>query len=202
MTEAGIGRILVASLHHAISDQLPTRLEFYENWLHPDGMRLGTIGLPQVQAVLSFLRQEGAAYGRVTRLAGECAAEWTVASQRPAGRAMLGALPLGLRARAVLGLARRTIRRTSRGSEAALTLRKGRGRLDVRGSVFCNVRESSAEPLCAFHEAVVSKLLALYDVPATVRVAQCRAVRGPDCLFDVTIGRSQAVAAPDPASLE
>ncbi len=31
MTEAGIGRLLVASLHQGIADLLPTRLEFYES---------------------------------------------------------------------------------------------------------------------------------------------------------------------------
>lgn len=178
------------------------RLEFYESWLHPDGMRLGTIGLAPVQAVLSFLRQEGAAYGQVTRRAGEYAAEWTVASQWPPGRALIRAMPLGLRSRAVLRLARRAIRSTSRTSRTALTLRKGHGRLDVRGSVFCEVREPSAERLCGFHEAVVSKLFALYDVPGLVRLDQCLAVGDPGCAVVVAIVRGQARAAQGLASLE
>ena len=33
--------MLVASLHQGISDLIPTRLEFYENWLNPKGMRDG-----------------------------------------------------------------------------------------------------------------------------------------------------------------
>ena len=33
--------MLVASLHQGISDLIPTRLEFYENWLNPTGMRDG-----------------------------------------------------------------------------------------------------------------------------------------------------------------
>jgi len=202
MTEAGIGRILVASLHQGISDVLPTRLEFYESWLHPDGMRLGTIGLAPVQAVLSFLRQEGAAYGQVTRRAGEYAAEWTVATQGPAGRALIRAMPLWLRSRAVLRLARHAIRSTSRSSRTALRLRKGHGRLDVRGSVFCAVREPSAEHLCGFHEAVVRKLFALYDVPGLVRLDQCLAVGDPGCVVDVAIVRGQARAARGLASLE
>ena len=202
MTEAGIGRILVASLHQAISDVRPTRLEFYESWLHPDGMRLGTIGLAPVQAVLSFLRQEGAAYGQVTRRAGEYAAEWTVASQWPAGRAVIRAMPLWLRSRVVLRLARRTIRSTWRSSRTALRLHKGHGRLDVRGSVFCDVREASPEHLCGFHEAVVQKLFALYDVPGLVRLDQCRAVGDPGCVIDVAIARGQAQAAQGLGSLE
>jgi hypothetical protein len=187
MTEAGIGRVLVASLHQAISDLLPTRLEFYESWLNPDGLRLGTIGLAPVQAVLSFLRQEGAAYGQVTRCAGEYAAEWTVASQWPAGRALIRSMPLWLRSRAVLRIARRTIRSTYGSSRAALRLRKGRGHLDVTESVFCNVRDTSSEHLCGFYEAVVSRLLALYDVPGVVRLDQCRAVGDPSCRLDVSV---------------
>lgn len=202
MTEAGIGRILVASLHQAISDVLPMRLEFYEGWLHPEGMRLGTIGLAPVQAVLSFLRQEGAAYGQVTRRAGEYAAEWTVATQWPAVRALIRAMPLWLRSRMVLRLARRTIRSTWRSSRTALRLRNGHGRLDVRGSVFCDVREASPERLCGFHEAVVLKLLALYDVPGLVRLNQCRAVGDPGCVIDVAILRPHAHAAPGLTSLE
>ena len=39
MREAGIGRVLVASLHQGISDVLPLRLLFYENWLNAEGLR-------------------------------------------------------------------------------------------------------------------------------------------------------------------
>ena len=79
MREAGIGRVLVASLHQGIADILPTRLTFYENWLNAEGLREGTIGLAPLYAVLSFLRQEGDAYQMITTRAGEYAAEWTVA---------------------------------------------------------------------------------------------------------------------------
>ena len=43
MRGAGVGRVLVASLHQSIADILPTRLGFYENWLNPAGLREGTI---------------------------------------------------------------------------------------------------------------------------------------------------------------
>ena len=59
MSEPRIGRVLVASLHQAIADLLPKRLEFYENWLNVSGLREGTIGLAPLSAVLSFLRTEG-----------------------------------------------------------------------------------------------------------------------------------------------
>ena len=44
MRESGVGRVLVASLHQAIGDILPTRLGFYENWLTSEGLRDGTLG--------------------------------------------------------------------------------------------------------------------------------------------------------------
>src|ERR1022692_1371044 len=115
MREAGIGRVLVASLHQAIGDILPTRLGFYENWLNAEGLRDGTIGLAPLYAVLSFLRQEGDAYNLLTTRAGEYAAEWTVQSMSPMRRAMVKAAPEWLRGRLALRLARRLVRSSYRG---------------------------------------------------------------------------------------
>src|SRR5882757_10886701 len=102
MSEAGIGRVLVASLHQAIADILPTRLGFYENWLNAEGLREGTIGLAPLYAVLSFLRQEGDAYKLITTRAGEYAADWTVQSMPPIQRAALRSAPMWLRRRLLL----------------------------------------------------------------------------------------------------
>ena len=71
MTDASVGRLLVASLHQSIADLLPMRLEFYEAWLHPSGLREGRIGLAPLAAVLSFLRLEGAPYHLIAARAGE-----------------------------------------------------------------------------------------------------------------------------------
>src|SRR4030081_3002569 len=106
MREAGIGRVLVASLHQGIADILPTRLAFYENWLNAEGLREGTIGLAPLYAVLSFLRQEGDAYQIITTRAGEYAAEWTVQSMPPLRRNVLKSAPEWLRRRLLLRLSR------------------------------------------------------------------------------------------------
>ena len=89
MRDAGIGRVLVAALHQGIADELPDRLEFYENWLNAEGLRNGTIGLAPLAAVLGFLRTEGAAYDSVTRRAGEYAAEWIVEELPPGYRRLI-----------------------------------------------------------------------------------------------------------------
>jgi hypothetical protein len=189
MTEAGIGRILVASLHQGIADLLPMRLEFYEHWLHPEGLRNGTIGLAPLHAVLSFLRQEGAPYREICRRAGEYAAEWTVASQWAPRRAAIRTLPLWLRSRAVLRIARRAIRRTYVGTRVTGRLRNGEGTVDVHASLFCSIRESSPEPLCDFYAAVVARFCELYGVPAEVRLGSCRAAGAPSCLIGIELGR-------------
>src|SRR5438445_13306193 len=118
MREAGIGRVLVASLHQAIADILPTRLSFYENWLHAEGLREGTIGLAPLYAVLSFLRQEGDAYQLITTRAGEYAAEWTVQSMPAARRWAIRVSPEWLRSRATLRMARALVRSSYQGSRA------------------------------------------------------------------------------------
>src|ERR1700749_1646409 len=106
MREDGIGRVLVASLHQAIADILPTRLSFYENWLNAEGLREGTIGLAPLFAVLSFLRQEGGFYRIITVRAGEYAAEWTGQSMPPLQRSAIKAAPVWLRTRMLMRLSR------------------------------------------------------------------------------------------------
>src|SRR5580765_7117855 len=125
MTEARIGRVLVASLHQAIADVLPNRLEFYENWLSVSGLREGTIGLAPLFAVLSFLRTEGAAYEQITARAGEYAAEWTVNNLSPLARRFVRALPPSLRTRGALRTARSLVRETYPGSRAIVRLKRG-----------------------------------------------------------------------------
>jgi len=102
--------VLVAALHQGIADRLPSRLEFYENWLRPEGLHSGTIGLAQVVAVLSFLRTEGEPYHHVTRRAGEYAGQWTVDALSPVRRRVVDALPRPLRARVALRICRNLVR--------------------------------------------------------------------------------------------
>src|SRR5207344_258230 len=142
MREAGIGRVLVASLHQGIADILPMRLAFYENWLNAEGLRDGTIGLAPLYAVLSFLRQEGKdPYDRITTCAGEYAAEWTVQSMAPLERTLTKAAPAWLRSRLLLRRLGRLVNESYTGSRVVSRLRRGQATVDVRGSVFCTVRD-------------------------------------------------------------
>ena len=198
MREPGIGRVLVASLHQAISDLLPTRLGFYENWLNADGLREGTIGLAPLYAVLSFLRQEGDAYQIIMTRAGEYAADWTVESMPPVRRTMIRTTPEWLRARMILRLAAQLVHSTYQGSRAISRLRRRAGTVELRASIFCTVREPVAEPLCGFYVAAVDRLMARFDLRAQTGVATCRGTGEPACVLSVAlVGGSAATERPE-----
>jgi hypothetical protein len=187
MSEAGVGRVLVASLHQAIADILPTRLSFYENWLNAEGLREGTIGLAPLYAVLSFLRQEGDAYEMITTRAGQYAAEWTVQSMTPARRTMLKIAPAWLRRRLLMRRGRRLVRETYQGSRAISRFRRGNAKVDLRASVFCTVRDRVPQPLCGFYAAAFTRLLVMFDIGASTNVVACRGTGGESCVLQVAI---------------
>jgi hypothetical protein len=188
MSEPRIGRVLVASLHQGIADILPMRLEFYENWLNVSGLRDGTIGLAPLSAVLSFLRTEGEAYNLITARAGEYAADWTVNDMSGVERRVIRALPTALRARLALRAARGLVRATYPGSRAIVRLKRGAASIDLRGSLFCEVREASMLPLCGFYAAAIARVLQHFALRADARVSECRAAGSRKrCLLQVEV---------------
>jgi predicted hydrocarbon binding protein len=187
MIEAGIGRLLVASLHQGIADLLPTRLEFYEAWLNPAGLRDGKIGLAPLAAVLSFLRLEGEPYNLIVARAGEYAAEWSVADMPAFKRAVIRAAPAGIRLTLVTRLARTLVRHTYGGSRAIVRWKKGRGALDLRGSIFCEVRDRAEQPLCEFYGSAIRRLMYLFNLDAEVGIDQCRATGAGQCLMTILV---------------
>jgi hypothetical protein len=164
------------------------RLEFYENWLNASGLREGTIGLARLSAVLSFLRGEGDAYNQITARAGQYAADWTVSTMPPLRRRTLGWLPAPLRARLALRTAGGLVRATYPGSRAIVSLKRGTASVDLRGSLFCEVREASVLPLCGFYAAAIGRVLQQFALRADARVEACRAAGGrKGCLLVVVL---------------
>ena len=192
MREAGIGRVLVASLHQGIADILPTRLSFYENWLNTEGLREGTIGLAPLYAVLSFLRQEGAAYEMITTRAGQYAAEWTVESMPPVRRAVIKGAPGWLRKRLLLRLGSQMVRNSYQGSRVVARMRRGTARIDLRASIFCTVREPVEHPLCGFYAAAYTRLLALFDLSHRAEVVACRGTGKTSCVLTIPFASGAA----------
>lgn len=182
----------MAALHQGIADRLPSRLEFYESWLTPEGLRNGSIGLAPLIAVLSFLRAEGEPYHHVMRRAGEYAAQWTVDALGPMRRRIVRMLPRPLRVRAALGICRVLVRASHRGTKVRTRVRRGTGEVALRGSIFCAVREQSNEALCGFYAAAITRVFACFDLGGPVQVHACRSMGERACRFRVPVGSRQA----------
>lgn len=171
MVDAGIGRLLISSLHQGIADVTPSRLEFYEEWLSPKGMRDGRIGLAPLGAVLSFVhREEAPANDEIVARAGRYAADWTYADLLALRRWCIHKLPTGLRARAALGLERRLVLATVRQSKVRTRLSGAHGEVDIQSALFDQLRDPATIPMRAFYAAALSRLLAHCAVQAEVGV--------------------------------
>jgi hypothetical protein len=198
MSEPKIGRLVVASLHQAIAEAIPLKLEFYENWLKPLGLlKEGrVIGAASFSAALSFLRREDPAdqYHAITRRAGELAAVWTFEELSWTRKRWLRMLPTRMRMRAGLRLAREIARAAYPGSRINFRLTRDGGQVDVKGSVFCQVRERVDRPLCGFYEGVIVQLLELIGIQAEVRLARCRASGGTTCQIQLVWETSRSSA--------
>jgi hypothetical protein len=187
MTDAAVGRLLVASLHQSIADLLPTRLEFYESWLNPGGLREGRIGLAPLAAVLSFLRLEGEPYHLITARAGEYTAEWTVAELPPWRVRMIHTAPPAIRKRLVIGVARWMVRSTYGDTTLDVRWRQWRASIDLRASLFCEVRDPVDHPLCEFYAAALRRLMAQFELDADVITERCRATRAGECAMSLVV---------------
>jgi len=171
MIDAGIGRLLISSLHQGIADVSPMRLEFYENWLSPSGMRDGRIGLAPLGAVLSFLhREEAPANDQIVARAGRYAADWTFDDLSSLRRWLIPRLPMSLRARAALGVAKAMILKTVRQSRIKVRLNGSSAVIDINSALFDQLRDPATIPMRAFYASAVDRLLAHCAVDAAVAV--------------------------------
>lgn len=171
MVDAGIGRLLISSLHQGIADVSPSRLDFYENWLSPSGMRDGRIGLAPLGAVLSFLhREEPPSNDQIATRAGGCAADWTYQELSGLRRWYIHQLPLGLRSRAALGLCKRLVLATVRQSKVKIRVKGPTAAVQIKSALCDQLRDPATVPMRGFYAAAVRRLFAQCGVNAEVTV--------------------------------
>jgi hypothetical protein len=193
MSEARIGRVVAAALHEALAGHLPLRLEFYESYLRPMGMRAGTIGVASFSAALSFLRADDNAYETVVRAAGRLAAEWMFEDVAPVRRALWARLPETVRQRAALRLTAQLVASTVGGARGRLVGRGTDRHLVITGSPFCEARQLADAPRCGFYAAALGRFCELLGLGATGAIGACRAEGAPAC--SLGLGPADAAAA-------
>lgn len=169
MVDAGIGRLLISSLHQGIADVSPSRLDFYENWLSPSGMRDGRIGLAPLGAVLSFLhREEPPSNDQIVTRAGICAADWTYQELSKFRRWYIQRLPLSLRSRAVLGLGKRLVLATVKQSTVKSRIKGATAVVEIKSALCDQLRDPATMPMRGFYAAALQRLFAHCEVDAEV----------------------------------
>jgi len=104
-------------------------------------------------------------------------------------------LPLALRLRAAMGLAARVNRRGFSATRTVVKVRRGVARVEVRDSIFCQVRETQPYALCGFHSALVGQVLSRFSLPARVTIDSCRAKGADACVMTVTMSTAGPAAA-------
>jgi hypothetical protein len=127
--------------------------------------------------------------------AGEYTAEWWVADMSSFKRAALRGMPAALRVLLVLRLARSMVRSTYGGSRALIRWRKGKGAVDLRGSIFCEVRDRVEAPMCEFYASALRRLLLLFSLDAEVEVERCRATGAGQCMMVILVRADGRAAA-------
>ena len=188
MSEPRIGRVIAASLHQAIDEIMPARMEFYESWLTAGRLRQGALGRARTAAVISFLRQEGAEYDAVVGRAGRYAVDWTVGALPRVERTLVCLLPRPIRVRVVLRMAARMIRGLHDEGRLRAVVRRGIAVVTLEGSLFCDVRAPTSDPMCRFYGAVLERCLESFNMSARAELSRCRATGDGTCELIVQFG--------------
>lgn len=135
-------------------------------------MRDGRIGLAPLGAVLSFLhREEPPSNDQIATRAGVCAADWTFEDVSGLRRWYIRHLPLGLRARAALGIGKRLVLATVRQSKVTIRIRGPQAVVDIKSALCDQLRDPATVPMRGFYAAALQRLFAHCGVDADVGLA-------------------------------
>ncbi|MBM62583.1 MAG: hypothetical protein CL484_06500 [Acidobacteria bacterium] len=181
MGELKIGRAVAAALHQAISELLPTRIQFYEEWLTLDRIREGTVSRAKVGAVLSFLRQESSGYDQVVERAGRYTGVWTFDTKPRFCEGFLQRMPQPIRVWIALRRGASLIKGLHDGGRLRWATRRGVVVAEIQRSLFCEVRVKARAPLCRFYAALLEYCLESVKLSCSIELIRCRGVGDKVC---------------------
>jgi len=111
-----------------------------------------------------------------------------VLAMSPLERRFTTSLPPRVRVWYVMRLVRRLVRQTYGGSRALVRWRGfAVSAVDLRGSLFCQVREPTPQPLCQYYSAAIARLMTLFGLDVRVATDGCRATGAPRCVIGLAI---------------
>ena len=66
-------------------------------------------------------------------------------------------------------------------------MRAGNGTMELRGSIFCEVRETVGFPTCVFYAAAIEEFLQRFEIGAEAQVSRCKGTGDANCTMTVRI---------------
>jgi predicted hydrocarbon binding protein len=96
-------------------------------------------------------------------------------------------MPPAIRKRMVVDIAQWMARNTYGDTNVTVTWRQWSGVVDLKSSLFCEVREHVEAPLCEFYASALRRLMSLSNLDADVVTEQCRGTGAPRCAMSVTL---------------
>jgi predicted hydrocarbon binding protein len=100
---------------------------------------------------------------------------------------MILAMPPGIRKRMVVNLAQWMAQSTYGDTNVKVQWRQWRGSVELKSSLFCEVREHVESPLCEFYASALRRLMSTFNLDADVVMEQCRATGATRCAMSVTV---------------
>jgi predicted hydrocarbon binding protein len=100
---------------------------------------------------------------------------------------MINAAPPAVRKRLVIGVAQWMVRSTYGDTNVRVQWRQWKAAVDLRSSLFCEVREPVDHPLCEYYAAALRRIMSLFHLDADVITERCRATGAGECAMSLVV---------------
>jgi predicted hydrocarbon binding protein len=96
-------------------------------------------------------------------------------------------MPPAIRKRMVVGVAQWMAQSTYGDTNVRVQWQQWRGSVDLKSSLFCEVRDHVKSPLCEFYASALRRLMSTFKLDADVVMDECRATGATRCAMSVTV---------------
>jgi hypothetical protein len=178
-----VERKFVASLHKALEDLAPERLEIFKKWFDPADRR-PQFHIATVIGAIGYLRRSPDLYHKVMEKAGHYASQWSCLDLPRIERKFRFRLPFG-RDRLVKHLLQRGLKSIHRDGELETARDGDKLVVTVSNSLFCRTEKNGGEPTCEYYSALFAGLLdCTHENWSSITESACRAQGDSSCRFE------------------
>ncbi len=178
-----VERKFVASLHKALEELAPERLEIFEKWFDPADRR-PQFHIASIIGAVGYLRRSPELYHKVMEKAGHYASQWSCLDLPENKRKILFRLPFG-RDRRVKHLLQKGLRSIHRDGQLETARDGDKLVVTLSNSLFCRTELIGNEPTCEYYSAFFAGLLAcIHENCSSMTESACRGQGDSSCRFE------------------